>query len=137
MDFELTAGRVFSADDDEKYINECCIGCDEIIDALAPTFADHFGVPRDSFAIYQEDWGWAMELEKDGVAYHTGIANQSAEDGRTVFRVVGEAQRKEKGWIFTKRVRADAESGELAKVVIAAAKNAGFEIRETEFPAED
>lgn len=137
MDFELIAARILTPANDEKYINDCCIGCDEIIDALAPTFADHFGIPREKIVVYQEDWGWAMELEKDGIAYHTGIANQSAEEGRTVFRVVGEAQRKEKGWIFTKHVRAEPESEELANVVSAAAKNAGFEIRESEFPPED
>jgi hypothetical protein len=137
MDFELETDKVFSSGDKEKYINECCVGCDEILEALAPTFAKRFGVEQETFAIYQEDWGWALEFEKDGVAYHTGIANQSNASGLILFRVVGEAQRKEKGWIFTKRVKADTESAELATVVVAAAEAAGFDIRETEFPAED
>lgn len=137
MDFELLSERIYAGDGDEKYINDCCVGGDEILNSLALHLAGHFGVPPEKLAIYQEDWGWALEFEKDGVSYHTGVANQSNEDGQTLFRVVGEAQRKEKGWIFSKTVAAEAESAELAKSVVAAAETAGFQIRESEFQAED
>ena len=103
MDFEWIVPRMFKDVREKKYINPCCVGCDEILNELKPHIAAQMKTDENSITIYQEDWGWALEFSKDEVDYLLAVNNSSeAEIVETHFSAYTEATRKEKGFVFDK-----------------------------------
>ena len=129
MHFELTILKVFDNSSSKEYINDCCIGGDEILDQLKDDIASEMNIDKNSIEIYQEDWGWALEFLKDKVTYLLAVSNANeSEADKSFFTAYTEATRKEKKIFFNKTVDADVESIEFSEIVSRLMKKNGFEI---------
>lgn len=128
MEFEWTVPKIFADIPDVKYINDCCIGCDDVLNQIKSEIASQMKIDENQLAVYQEDWGWALEFAKDEVFYFLGLNNVSQTENRTDFTVNIEANRKIKKFLFTKKVEAANELTEFAEIVSNAAKRNGFQV---------
>lgn len=128
MEFEWTVPKTFADIPEREYINDCCIGCDDVLNQLKPEIAVQTKVDDNQFAIYQEDWGWALEFSKDEVFYFLGISNAGKIEKKTLFTIQIEANRKIKKLLFTKKVEAANELTEFAEIVSNIAVKNGFEV---------
>jgi hypothetical protein len=129
MDFELTIPKVFEDFPSKKYINDCCIGGDEILNPLKDDIALEMNIDKSSIEIYQEDWGWALEFSKDKVTYFFAVSNASElEAVESLFTAYTQARRKEKKMFFNKTVDADVELKNFSEIVSRLSKKNGFEV---------
>lgn len=129
MYFELTTSKVFKNYSSKEYINDCCIGCDEILNQLKVEIASEMSIDKNSIEIYQEDWGWALEFLKNEITYLLAISNASElEDSESLFTIYTEAIRKEKKMFFNKKVTANIELNKFFKLVLNIAKRNGFKV---------
>jgi hypothetical protein len=128
-DFEFTTAKVFQNSPSKKYINDCCVGGDEILNQIKNDIALEMNVDEDSIEIYQEDWGWALEFLKDNIAYLLAVNNASEfESSEALFTAFTQATRKEKGIFFNKNTAAEIELKNFSAVVQSAAKKNGFKV---------
>jgi hypothetical protein len=128
MNFELTVSKVFDASSRE-YINDCCVGGDEILSEIKDDIALEINIDKNSLEIYQEDWGWALEFLKDKVTYLLAVSNTSeSKAGKSFFTAYTEANRKEKKLFFSKTIEAENELSDFSELVLRLAKKNGFEV---------
>ncbi len=130
MDLEWTIQKVFKDIPEREYINDCCIGCDEVLNQIKPEIASQMNVSESQVTIYQEDWGWALEFSKDDVFYSVGLNNNYEGGEKTDFAVVVEANRKVKKFLFTKRMEAKEETSKFSEILTKIAKKNGFQVNE-------
>lgn len=128
MELEWIVPKIFSDIPERQYINECCIGCDDALNQLKSEIAKQMKIDENQLAVYQEDWGWALEFSKDEVFYFLGISNSEEIENKTLFTVQIEANRIIKKFLFTKKVEAANELTEFAEIVSHTAKINGFEV---------
>lgn len=129
MDFELTIPKIFNNPSSREYINDCCIGGDEILNQLQNDIASEMNIDKNSIEIYQEDWGWALEFMKDKVTYLLAVSNASeSESDESFFTAYTEATRKEKKIFFNKMVDADVELIKFSEIVSRLMKKNGFKV---------
>jgi hypothetical protein len=107
MSFRL-ATRVADSD---KYINDCCIGGDRLLDKLEPDLR----ILYDAVELNQEDWGWFAWTEKAGVKLAVDIYN---EDPATMRFRVHITSRKSR-WVLPDKVEDTPELEELKDLVVA------------------
>lgn len=128
MDFELKVPKIFKDDAEKQYINDCCIGCDEILEQIKPGIASEMNIDENSIEIYQEDWGWALEFAKGKEDYLLALNNtEILEDNKTVFMAYTQVTRKEKGFLLNKVVDADDENDKFSAIVSKIIKKNKFE----------
>lgn len=128
MNFEWTVTKVFADIPEREYINPCCIGGDEILNQIKPDISTSMNIAESQIAIYQEDWGWALEFSKDDVYYFLGVNSNYNGGGKTDFTVDVEANRKVKNFFFSKKVEAAKELHLFAEILSNIAKKRGFEM---------
>lgn len=128
MNFDWTVSEVFTDIPEREYINDCCIGGDEILNRLKSEIASQMGVDLGKVTIYQEDWGWALEFSKDEVFYLLGLNNNYEGGDKTEFTINIEANKRVKKFLFTKSVEATEEVSTFSKVLNDIAKNSGFQV---------
>nr|HQU86682.1 hypothetical protein [Pyrinomonadaceae bacterium] len=126
MDFEWTVSRVFSDIPEREYINDCCIGGDEILAQIKPEIARLMNIDVSLIEIYQEDWGWALEFAKDDVFYFLGIGKTAELESETLFTVNLETHRNIKGFLLNKKVEAAEELKILGKLLSEIAESLNF-----------
>jgi hypothetical protein len=54
MPYEIAFSRIVTIPDRERYINDCCVGGDAVVDALMPAVQARYTDIQSE----QEDWGW-------------------------------------------------------------------------------
>ena len=129
MDFELTIPKVFENSSSREYINDCCIGGDEILNQIKDDIASEMNIDKNLIEIYQEDWGWALEFLKDKVTYLLAVSNTNeSKAGKSFFTAYTEANRKEKKIFFNKTVDADVELNRFSEIVSRLMKKNRFEV---------
>jgi hypothetical protein len=64
MPYSIRFRKPLTSAGSEPYINDCCIGGDLVLDQLLPTLRDAYDP---SLEATQEDWGWFVWFEHDGV----------------------------------------------------------------------
>ncbi|MCL2524765.1 MAG: hypothetical protein FWF20_04550 [Betaproteobacteria bacterium] len=64
--------------DSERYINDCCIGGDIVLDWLLPTLRERYGGDLQSS---QEDWGWFVWFEQSGVKLAVDVHTDDSKRG--------------------------------------------------------
>ena len=62
MPYALTFSKAVNVTDPDRYINDCCIGGDVVLEQLFPTLRKRY---PDASAV-QEDWGWFSWFDFDG-----------------------------------------------------------------------
>lgn len=118
MDFGWTVQKKFQDAGKRNYINECCIGGDEILELFKFDLASEMKIDAEKIDIYQEDWGWALEFTKNEVSYFLAVSNCGEEENdKTLFNAYTEATKKEKIIFFSKTVDAEVELDEFSKFV--------------------
>lgn len=104
------------------YINSCCEFCDTVLEKIKPAISERMNVDLKDIAIGQEDWGWYLEFQKDATIYILSISYQDKDEGIHNFGVTVEAQKIKKGFIFNRRIEAEKEQDEFAKIIEAIAR---------------
>jgi hypothetical protein len=128
MDYEWKTSKIFDHLPEKNYINNCCIGGDEILHQLKQDIASAMSFDENQIEIYQEDWGWALEFSKDDVVYLLATTNTNeSENNKTVFSAYTQAERLQKGLIFNRKTDATDELKIFSEIVTNAAKKNGFE----------
>ncbi len=127
MDFEWTVPNKFQDVAARNYINDCCIGGDEILKLFKSDLASEMKIDAEKIDIYQEDWGWALEFTKNEVSYFLAVSNCGEEENdKTIFNAYTEATKKEKVYFFSKTVDAKVELDDFSKLVAISAEKNGF-----------
>lgn len=130
MDFELSTAKDFADLSERNYINDCCVGGDEILDQFKPDISSEMSVEKDSIEINQEDWGWTLGFVKDEVNYLLGISNYNlSETDKTIFSVSVDATMKVKGFFASKNVEAETKTYSFYNIVVNIAEKKGFEVK--------
>ena len=117
MDFEWTVPKTFANIPEREYINDCCIGGDEVLNQIKPEIASAMKIDAEKITIYQEDWGWALEFSKDDIFYFLGLNNVGESENKTDFTVLFEATKKVKKFLFTKSIEASSELNEFIEFI--------------------
>lgn len=129
MDFELSIEKNFANLPEQNYINDCCVGGDEILNQFKPNISAEMSVQNDSIDINQEDSGWKLRFVKDEVEYLFGISNYNLlETGKTTFSVSVQATKKVKSFFASKTIEAETETNSFYKIVVNIAEKKGFEV---------
>ena len=128
MDYEWKIPQFFDDLPEKKYINDCCVGGDEILNQLKLDVASAMSVDENQIEIYQEDWGWALEFAEDDVIYLLAASNSNeSENNNSIFSAYTQAERLQKGLIFNKKTDAIEELEIFSEIVSNAARKNGFE----------
>lgn len=126
MDFEWLVPKLFNDISEKTYINQCCVGGDEILELIKSDIASTMKIDAGEICIYQEDWGWALEFTKNEIVYLLAVSNCcETKNDRTLFSAYTEAARKEKSF-FGKIVDAGVELDEFSKCVEMSVDKNGF-----------
>lgn len=112
MPYELTFTRSLQIINREKYINECCVGGDIVVDQLLPSIRQHYGDVETN----QEDWGWFIWFVNNGVQLAVDVFTDDADAG--AFRV-HLTSRKRRMLLFNRAVDTP-ELEELRELVVRA-----------------
>ena len=87
MPYEVTFSKRLVIADREQYINECCVGGDQIVSRLLPTVREQYT----DIQTEQEDWGWFIWFRKGNVRLAIDVFTDDPEagaaDGGAAFRV--------------------------------------------------
>lgn len=127
MDFEWIVPGSFADIPERNYINLCCVGGDELLSQFRPEIAAEMKISESSIEIYQEDWGWALEFQKEKVSYLLAVNNNSeAEESESIFTAFTQATRKENGLFFDKTVEAVDELKNFSEIISKIAEKKGF-----------
>jgi hypothetical protein len=77
MPYELSFTRLVPVADRKRYINDCCIGGDVVLDALLPALRARY----EDVVADQEDWGWFAWAGKGKVRLAVEISCNNPETG--------------------------------------------------------
>jgi hypothetical protein len=64
MPYVLSFIKVVPITEPERYINDCCIGGDVVLDRLLPALRTQYG---NDLLANQEDWGWFAWFSQSGI----------------------------------------------------------------------
>jgi hypothetical protein len=81
MPYEVSFTRRVPVVDREKYINDCCIGGDVVVEHLLPSIRARYTDVRTN----QEDWGWFIWFRNGNVRLAIDVFTDDPETG--AFRV--------------------------------------------------
>jgi hypothetical protein len=81
MPYQVSFSRPVGIVDRERYINDCCIGGDAVVDHLLPSVrARHTDIQTN-----QEDWGWFIWCRKGNVGLAIDVFTDDPDEG--TFRI--------------------------------------------------
>lgn len=78
MPYIIGFSKVVKIADPDRYVNDCCIGGDVVLDRLLPALRERYGNDLQS---NQEDWGWFAWLEESGTRLAVDIHTDDVEGG--------------------------------------------------------
>jgi hypothetical protein len=81
MPFELSFVKRLPALERDRYINECCVGGDLVVDRLLPGVRERYTDVQTE----QEDWGWFIWFRQQGVRLAIDVFTDDPDEG--AFRV--------------------------------------------------
>jgi hypothetical protein len=114
MPYALTFQLEAHVPDSDKYINDCCIGGDLVLDQLEPILRTQY----EEVQANQEDWGWFAWTEQNGVRLAVDIFN---DDPKTMSFTVHITGRKAR-WVLPDKVEDTAELEVLKNTVVNAVR---------------
>jgi hypothetical protein len=110
MPYALTFHLQAAVQDPDKYINDCCVGGDIVLDKIEPTMKKMYTAVEAN----QEDWGWFAWMEKDSVKLAVDIFNEDTESMSFRVHITGRRSR----WVLPDKVEDTAELEELKTMVV-------------------
>lgn len=78
MPFVISFIKQVEVADRQRYINDCCIGGDLVLDQLLPSLRERYGDLQSN----QEDWGWFAWFEESGVKLAVDVFAGSVDVGQ-------------------------------------------------------
>ena len=81
MPYEVTFIKKVAITDRERYINECCVGGDVVVDRLLPAVKQRYTDVQTN----QEDWGWFIWFRGVGARLAIDVFTDDPEQG--AFRI--------------------------------------------------
>jgi len=79
--YELTFTKRVPLLDRDRYINDCCVGGDVVVNQLLPAVQARY----DHIRTHQEDWGWFIWFRKEAVSLAIDVFTDDPEVGE--FRI--------------------------------------------------
>jgi hypothetical protein len=114
MPFSITFRLETQVPDSDKYINDCCVGGDIILNVLEPVLrAEYEGVEAN-----QEDWGWFAWTEQNGIKLAVDIFNNDLGTMAFTVHITGRRSR----WIMRDKIEDTAELEVLKDKVLDAVR---------------
>jgi hypothetical protein len=89
MPFEIAFRRPVAITDREQYINECCVGGDQVVDALLPSVREGY----EAIQTNQEDWGWFIWFKKGAVKLAIDVHTDDGDAGEFRIRLTSQTKR--------------------------------------------
>ena len=110
MPYEISFSRRVPIADREKYINECCIGGDAVVDRLLPVVRSRYTHIQTN----QEDWGWFIWFQKGKVRLAIDIVTDDPEEGAFRIHLTSRTRR----WLVLDQIRDSPELEEVRALVM-------------------
>lgn len=89
MPYEIAFTRAVPIQDRDRYINECCVGGDAVVDALMPAVASRYQDIQSN----QEDWGWFIWFRKASVKLAIDVHTDDGDAGEFRIRLTSQTRR--------------------------------------------
>ena len=89
MPYEIAFTRAVTIADPGQYINECCVGGDQVVDALLPTVRARY----EDIQSNQEDWGWFIWFKKGAVKLAIDVHSDDGDAGEFRIRLTSQTKR--------------------------------------------
>jgi len=89
MPYEIAFTRAVTIADRGQYINECCVGGDQVVDALLPAVRARYGDIRSN----QEDWDWFIWFKKGAVKLAIDVHSDDGDAGEFRIRLTSQTKR--------------------------------------------
>jgi hypothetical protein len=89
MPYEIAFTRPVAIVDRDRYINECCVGGDAVIDAMLPAVQRRY----EDIDTNQEDWGWFIWFKKGAVKLALDVHTDDGEAGEFRIRLTSQTKR--------------------------------------------
>jgi hypothetical protein len=89
MPYALQFVRQVPISDPDRYINDCCIGGDLVLERLLPALRNRYGDLR----AIQEDWGWFVWFEHAGIKLAVDVFTDDAKSGEFRIHLTSSAAR--------------------------------------------
>ncbi|HEX4912933.1 MAG TPA: hypothetical protein VFV51_03195 [Vicinamibacterales bacterium] len=89
MPYELSFTKPVTIRDRERYINECCVGGDIVVDWLLPSIRERCA----DIETEQEDWGWFIWFREGGVKLAVDVHTDDGDAGRFRIRATSRVRR--------------------------------------------
>jgi hypothetical protein len=77
MPYEIAFTKPLEIQDRDRYINECCVGGDIVVDRLLPAVKERYT----DIQTEQEDWGWFIWFRKGAVRLAIDIYTDDPDRG--------------------------------------------------------
>jgi hypothetical protein len=94
LPYEIMITKRVEITDREKYINECCVGGDLIVERLLPAVKERY--PGAGLQTEQEDWGWFIWFQGRECKLAIDVFTDVPDAGQ--FRI--HLTSRKRGWLF-------------------------------------
>lgn len=112
-----------------EYVNQCGEFGDLVLEKIKFGISQKMNVELSEIEIGQEDWGWYLEFQKNGIYYELDISYQGKDaEGAPNFGATVEAAQLEKGFFFDRKIKAHAECEQFAEAIKNTAKENQIEV---------
>ena len=89
MPYEVSFIKQVPVVDREQYFNECCVGGDQVVDALLPSVRARY----EDIQSNQEDWGWFIWFKKGAVKLAIDVHTDDGDAGEFRIRLTSQTKR--------------------------------------------
>ena len=89
MPYEIAFTRPVPITDRDRYINECCVGGDAVVDALLPAVRARY----EDIQTNQEDWGWFIWFKQGAVKLAIDVHTDDGDAGEFRIRLTSRTKR--------------------------------------------
>lgn len=110
MPYTLNFNKNVEIEDREKYINECCVGGDIVLDQLLPALRKQYGELQSE----QEDWGWFAWFKQADINLAVDVFTENDKTGSFQILLTSRVPR----FLFGHKTRDTPELQELKSLII-------------------
>ena len=89
MPYEVAFTKRVPITDRERYINECCVGGDAVVDSLLPAVRERYT----DIQTNQEDWGWFIWFRKGAIKLAIDVTTDDGDAGEFRIRLSSHTKR--------------------------------------------
>ena len=87
--YEIAFTKTVTIGNRDEYFNECCVGGDQVVDALLPSVRARY----EDIQSNQEDWGWFIWFKKGSVKLAIDVHTDDGDAGEFRIRLTSQTKR--------------------------------------------